>query len=342
MDRERYDVLPIGITRDGRWVPGVDDPQQLQLAGATTEVADSPHQIAVMSGSGELVEAHRDPAQSRTVVAEQLGEVDVVIPLLHGPFGEDGTIQGMLEMAGIRYVGSGVLASAAAMDKHMTKIVLNQAGIRVGPFVVVTKRAWLTDRDSILDDVERLTLPLFVKPARAGSSLGITRVTDLDQLEAAVEAAQQHDPKVIIEQGIPGREIECAVLGGRGTDRPRTSVLGEIILEGSETGFYDFEAKYVETEGLTMSVPAEVSEAASDEMRDIAARTFDALGCEGMARVDFFYGDDGIPVVNEVNTIPGFTPFSMYPLLWKHTGLEYPELIDELIALALERPVGLR
>ena len=275
-------------------------------------------------------------------IPESLGEVDVVFPLLHGPFGEDGTIQGMFEMADIRYVGSGVFASAAGMDKHYMKVLFAGAGLPVGPYVVITDAQWRRDKAAALEAVAALKYPVFVKPARAGSSMGITKVSAPENLGAAVEVARQHDPKVLVEQGISGREIECAVLQGRGTDAPRTSQVGEITVtpEGGHE-FYDFEAKYLD-DGAVLSCPADVPDEVATEVRRLAAAAFEALGCEGLARVDCFYTDSGDVIINEINTMPGFTPHSMYPQMWQASGLSYRELIDELIQLALERPVGLR
>ena len=343
LDSDRYEVVPIGIRRDGTWVPGASDPSTLSLSAGLVEVPQQPESIVLPAGDGsqDLVKFDSDSDEDLGSL-ESLGKVDVVFPLLHGPFGEDGTIQGLLEMAGIPYVGCGVFASAAAMDKHYMKIVLEAAGIPVGRYVVANARRWRTARSAVVEEVSQLQFPVYVKPARAGSSLGITRVSKIEDLDGAIEEAQRHDPKVIIEQGVVGREIECAVLGGHGDEPARASVLGEVLLDAPAAGFYDFESKYVNTDGLTMSIPADVSEEISDRLRALAVDTFDAFDCEGMARVDFFLTDDGDAMVNELNTIPGFTPFSMYPLMWEASGLTYSELLDELISLALERPTGLR
>jgi len=271
----------------------------------------------------------------------ELGEVDVVFPLLHGPFGEDGTLQGMLELSDIRYVGSGVLASAVMMDKHYMKLVFTGHGLPVGPFVVISDRQWQQDPAAAMDAVASLGWPVFVKPARAGSSMGITRVTGPEQLQAAIEAAREHDPKVVVEAAIVGREIECAVLQGREGAAPRTSEVGEIaVVQGHE--FYDFEAKYLAEADVRLSCPADLPPEVSAEVRRVAAAAFEAAGCEGLARVDCFYTENGDVVLNEINTMPGFTPHSMYPRMWAASGLGYPELIDELIQLALTRRTGLR
>ena len=262
--------------------------------------------------------------------------------MLHGPFGEDGTVQGLLELADVRYVGSGVLASAVGMDKHYMKLVFAAHDLPVGPYVVVTPRDWAQRREDVLTRVKELRLPVFVKPARAGSSLGVTRVDDLADLERAVEDAQVHDPKVLVEEGIEGREIECAVLGGRGDAAPRASVPGEIVVDHEEHEFYDFEAKYLDDGPARLDAPADLPDAVAEQVRDLAVRAFEAIGAEGIARVDTFVTPDGRVVLNEINTMPGFTPISMYPKMWEASGLAYPDLIDELIQLALERPTGLR
>ncbi len=337
IDRERYDVIPVGITKDGRWVTVADDPTALRLAAGHVPEITGGDAVVVPLGTADrhlqVLHPGRPP--------EVLGEVDVVFPLLHGPFGEDGTVQGMLDLADIRYVGSGVTASAVMMDKHYMKVVFAAAGLPIGPYVAITDREWTRDPEGSLRRVEALGLPVFVKPARAGSSQGIVRVATPEGLRAAIQSAREHDPKVIVEAAIFGREIECGVLDGRGADRPRTSELGEIeVVAGHE--FYDFEAKYLAEADVRLSCPAEVPADARERMRDLAARAFEAAGCEGLARVDFFYQGDGTILLNEINTMPGFTPLSMYPRMWAASGLSYSELIDELIALALERRTGLR
>jgi D-alanine-D-alanine ligase len=339
IDRDKYDVLPVGITRTGRWVVASDDPTQWELrAGRLAEVTEAAGAEVVLSSSanGPQLQVLEDGS-----VPAVLGEVDVVFPVLHGPFGEDGTVQGLLELADVRYVGSGVLASAVGMDKHYMKIVFAAHGLPVGPYVVVTPRDWAQRREDVLTRVKALSLPVFVKPARAGSSLGVTRVDDLADLDRAVEYAQAHDPKVLVEEGIEGREIECAVLGGRGGAAPRASVVGEIVV-AADGEFYDFEAKYIEDDTARLDVPADVPDAVSERVRDLAVRAFESVGAEGIARVDTFVTPDGEVLVNEINTMPGFTPISMYPKLWEASGLAYRDLIDELIQLALERPTGLR
>ncbi|HEX6917663.1 MAG TPA: D-alanine--D-alanine ligase family protein [Phycicoccus sp.] len=338
MDRDRYDVVPVGIARDGHWVLAPDDPAPLRLApGHVPEVDGSAASVIVpTSATDRTLVVHEPGEPPRT-----LGEVDVVFPLLHGPFGEDGTIQGRLDLADVRYVGSGVTASAVMMDKHMMKVVLAAAGLPVGPYVVITDKDWRRDRAGSLQRVASLGWPVFVKPARAGSSMGISRVTRPEDLDAAVEAAREHDPKVVVEAAVFGREIECGVLEGHGTDPTRTSVPGECIVVRNHD-FYDFEAKYLAGDDVRLDAPAELPAEVADRIRSMAAAAFDAAGCEGLARVDFFLTDGGDVLVNEVNTMPGFTPSSMFPRMWAATGISYPELIDELVSLALERRSGLR
>jgi D-alanine-D-alanine ligase len=294
---------------------------------------------------GSAVVLAADPTGSALTVHEPgsppqaLGEVDVVFPLLHGPYGEDGTIQGLLELAGVPYVGSGVLASALAMDKAAMKHALASAGLPVGPWQTVTDRQWRADPEGCLRRVhEALTLPVFVKPARAGSSVGISKVKEWGGLRAAVEEARAHDPKVVVEQGIDGRELECGVLEGA-DGAPEASVCAEIRVVGDHE-FYDFAAKYLD-DVTELDVPAEVPAATADEVRALACAAFDALACEGFARVDFFLRPDGSLVVNEVNTIPGFTPVSMFPRMWAASGVDYATLVDRLIGAALARRPGL-
>ena len=340
IDRDRYDVVPIGITREGRWVLAADDPEVWEIVGdRLPEVTADPSSSVVLplaTDDSELVGLNHGE------VPAQLGHVDVVLPLLHGPFGEDGTIQGMLDLAGVRYVGSGVLASAVGMDKHYMKLVLSGQGLPVAPYTVLLPGRFAAAPQVWTQTVAALGLPVFVKPARAGSSLGVSRVDDLADLAAAVRIAEQHDPKVLVEAGVVGREIECAVLGGRDGGPPRTSVLGEIVVTDPAHSFYSFEAKYLDESGARLVAPADLPDETVRRVQEIAARTFEAVGCEGLARVDTFVTADGDVVVNEINTMPGFTPISMFPRLWQETGLSYPALVDELLQLALARPVGLR
>src|SRR4051812_43189605 len=324
IDRDKYDVLPVGITREGAWVLASGDPAHWELT------------------SGRLPEVTGDAGRELASLGEA-GDVDVVFPLLHGPYGEDGTIQGLLELAGVRYVGAGVLASAVGMDKHYMKLVFIGHGLPVGPYVVIKPRDWEQAQSEVVERVQaELEFPVFVKPARAGSSLGVTRVEDLTGLADAIEEARFHDPKVIVEQAIQGREIECAVLGGRQGGPPRASVPGEIVVDHDAARFYDFEEKYSADSHARTQAPADLPGDVAERIRELAVQAFEAVGAEGISRVDVFYTSDGDVVVNEINTMPGFTPISMYPKMWEATGLSYPELIDELIQLALERPTGLR
>ncbi len=334
IDRSKYDIVPIGITQAGQWVVASDDPAEWELSSSRLPevTASSGAEVVLSSGAAlQVLEAGSVPAA--------LGEVDVVFPVLHGPFGEDGTVQGLLEMAGVRYVGAGVLASAVGMDKHYMKLVFTGHGLPVGPYVVLGPRQQV---DDVLDRVKELTPPLFVKPARAGSSLGVTRVDHVDDLAAAVEEARRHDPKVLIEQGIEGREIECAVLGGRHGGPPRASVAGEIVVDHDAADFYDFEAKYLARDQARTDAPADLPDGIAERVRELAVQAFEAIGAEGLSRVDVFVTPDGEVILNEINTMPGFTPISMYPKMWEASGLSYRDLIDELIQLALERPTGLR
>ncbi len=338
IDRDSYDVIPIGIAKDGRWVVASEDTGALELSpGHVPEVDGSGAAVLVPLSTTERSLRVLDPGAP----PRALGEVDVVFPLLHGPFGEDGTIQGLFEMADIRYVGSGVLASAVMMDKHYMKVIFAGHGLPIGPYVVITDREWQRDPAASMDAVASLGWPVFVKPARAGSSMGITRVSGPQDLQAAIEFARVHDPKVVVEAAILGREIECGVLEGRDGGPPRASELGEIqVVKGHD--FYDFEAKYLAESDVELSCPAKLPARAADEVRRIALAAFEAAGCEGLARVDCFYTEHGDVILNEINTMPGFTPTSMYPKMWAGSGLDYSQLIDELISLALARRTGLR
>jgi D-alanine-D-alanine ligase len=276
-------------------------------------------------------------------VPRSLGSVDVVLPLLHGAYGEDGTIQGLLELTGTPYVGAGVLASAAGMDKAYMKLLMAAQGLPIGRYVVVTDRDWRSVSDGrkrVLDEISELGLPLFVKPARGGSSIGISRVTSFAGLEDAIEAARAHDPKVLVEAAIDGIEVECAVLEGEDGAPPSASVPGQVLVDPGSS-FYDFTAKY-QVAGATMRVPADVPDAVAAEIRRLACAAFDAIGCEGLARVDFFYTSSGQVLINEINTMPGMTAASGFPLMWAATGLPMPELMDRIIRTALAKRPGLR
>lgn len=340
LDPTRFDVVGIGITPDGRWlrVEPDDIAALVTVDGALPSVPEGrPQAVLLPTGSADRVQllSRVDDVLSDPV------DVDVACVLLHGPFGEDGTIQGLLEMIGLRYVGSGVSASAVAMDKQLMKQVLQAAGLPVGPWTAFTGAEWAADPGVCADAVAGLGWPVFVKPARAGSSVGISRVTDADGLDAAVAEALRHDPKVVVEQGlVDAREVECGVLGG--PDRVEVSVCGEIVTR-TASGFYDFEAKYLADDSVTtLTVPAELEEPVAERVREVAARTFTAVGAEGLGRVDCFVTATGAVVVNEINTMPGFTEFSMFPKVWTASGLAYPDLITRLLELALDRPLGLR
>src|SRR5487761_96211 len=340
IDRDRYDVVPVGIARDGRWVLTSGDPGRLALspgsvpsvdAVATPGVSVTP---AAGPGGGALVFSGPSP------VPPELGEVDVVLPLLHGAFGEDGTIQGLLEMAGIRYAGAGVLASAAGMDKEYMKLLFAARGLPIGPYVVVRDRDWGAPLSSlehkrIVDDVAELGWPVFVKPARGGSSIGTPSVSGPDSLEAAIEEARRYDKKVLVEAEIEGAEVECAVLEGLDGGSPEASLPGMIVVDPHAT-WYDFEAKYLAEESR-MEIPAPIPLAATERVRTLACAAFDAIDCEGLARVDFFYTSAGEAVVNEINTMPGMTPTSGFPMMWAASGLALPQLIDRIITTALAK-----
>lgn len=344
LDTQRFDVVEVGVTRQGQWTrPSVDPRQHTFSAAQLPEVDPTESTLQLHTGrdgssqsGAQLLEVHLDGSTS------SLGRVDVVLPLLHGPFGEDGTLQGLLELAGLPYVGAGVLTSAVGMDKHFMKIVFTAAGLNVGPWETITARQWAHDPQACLERTKRLQLPVFVKPARAGSSMGITRVDQWEDLQQALKAAQEHDPKVVIEQAIDGREIECGVLGG--TSGARASLLGEIVVNdgAASHSFYDFEAKYTDDQSTELSCPADLPEDIAEEIRRQAVIAFDALEGEGISRMDFFYTTQGQILINEVNTMPGFTPASMYPQVWGASGMGFSELISELLDLALQRPVGLR
>lgn len=340
IDRDKYDVVPVGIATDGRWVLDAGDPERLSLSDGRLPEVDGSALPVLLGGARDLVVG--EPGE----VPRTLGEVDVVLPLLHGPFGEDGTIQGLLEMTGMRYVGAGVLSSAVGMDKQYMKVVFEAAGLEVVPYVVFRKRDWSRDEQACRAMVDKLGYPVFVKPCRAGSSLGVSRVSDPDELDAAIAEAQRHDPKVIVEASANNpREIEVGVLGGLDGKAPDVSVCGEIAVNGGDAhAFYDFETKYLPEGGeyVELNVPAELPEEIVAQIQAQALTAFDAIECEGLARVDFFLDADGRVIVNEINTMPGFTPTSMFPMLWAASGIDYPALVERLLQLALTRPTGLR
>ncbi len=340
LDRDRYDVIPVGITTDGAWVLEADDPGRLALTASATPKVDS---------TADAVVLRTDPTRSELLRVDAVGGasalsgVDVVFPVLHGPFGEDGTLQGLLEMAGVRYVGAGVLTSAVAMDKAVAKVLLSGAGLPVAPYTVLRVAEWRADHARIEEIVASLGYPVFVKPARGGSSIGISKVADPDGLALAVEHASTHDPKLVIETAVTGaREVECGVLDQPGGLPPEASPVAEVVV-GSGVEFYDFAAKYLSgEEQVALEVPADLDPDLARRIQQLALRAYAAIDGEGLARVDFFLTRDGTVMVNEVNTMPGFTPLSMFPRMWQAAGLDYPGLVDRLIALALARPAGLR
>jgi len=322
IDRQKYDVVLVGIDKKGRWFLNeeskfllhADSPKLIKLQKAGDSLALVPGEKAgqLFSSSGE----------------QAVGRIDVVFGVLHGPFGEDGTVQGLLKLANIPFVGAGVLGSAVGMDKDVMKRLLREAQIPIAKFLVFKKSgADEIDFDAAKDN---LGLPIFVKPANLGSSVGISKVKSEDQFREAVSLAFEYDNKILVEECVVGREIECAVLGN---DDPIASVPGEIIPQHE---FYSYEAKYIDEAGALLDVPAKLSNNITKKVQEYAIRAFEALCCEGMARVDFFVKDNDV-IVNEINTIPGFTRISMYPKLWAATGISYPQLIDRLIELAIER-----
>ncbi|MCI4064711.1 D-alanine--D-alanine ligase [Micromonospora sp. R77] len=333
LDPDEFEVVPVGITRTGQWVLTSGDPAQLAIRARKLP------EITASAGTEVLLRA--EPTSGGLMVLDPteapraLADVDVVFPVLHGAYGEDGTIQGMLEMADIPYVGANVFASAAAMDKEFTKKLCAVEGIPVGPYAVLRNGMTLSEEEK-----ERLGLPVFVKPSRAGSSFGITKVDDWSQLDAAVATAREIDTKVLVEAAVVGREIECGVLEGEAGGAPEASVLAEVrVISGHD--WYDFEAKYID-DACEYDIPANLPEAVTRRVREYATRAFTALDCSGLARVDFFVTPENEVYLNEINTMPGFTPTSMFPRMWAASGLEYPKLVNRLIRTALHRDTGPR
>jgi len=327
LDPERYEVVPIGVTKQGHW--------QLMPGGPPALASGSPEALPeVTERSGPEVALDQEPG-SQTLVAEDGSRtpIDVVFPVMHGPHGEDGSIQGFLEMAGVPYVGAGVLASAVGMDKAVQKVLFRAAGIPVVEHEVVHEREWEEDPEAVEARAAHLGYPLFAKPSTLGSSVGVTKVHETGELRRALEETFQYGRKALLERSVEGgREIEVAVLGN---DDPVASVAGEIVPRGHE--FYSYEAKYLDEEGAELIIPAPIPAETLEEAQRLAVAGFLALDCAGLARVDFFLRQTGGLLVNEINTIPGFTQISMYPKLWEASGLSYPELIDRLVELALER-----
>jgi D-alanine-D-alanine ligase len=337
LDPDRYEVVRVGITPDGGWVLADPDQRLAITDGKLPEVTGGTAVSLVGDPAGRGL-AVLDPGSA---IGPALTGVDVVFPVLHGAYGEDGTIQGLLEMAGMPYVGSGVFASAASMDKEFTKKLLAAAGLPQGDHVVLRDATGAVSADpDLLDEAarERLGLPVFVKPSRAGSSIGITKVTDWAQFPEAVATAAAVDPKVIVEASVPGREVECGVLAGVGGSLPEASLPAEIRLRPG-VDWYDFSAKYLD-DSVDFDVPADLTPEQTAAVQAAALRAYQAMDCRGLARVDFFLGtgpDGGDRlVINEVNTMPGFTPISMFPRMWAATGVSYPELVDRLVRSALD------
>ena len=342
MDTERFEPIPVGITKSGQWIVNGEDPRGWDLSGdALPEVKVTPQSRPVLLDVSRGCDGFLVGGDT----VESLGHIDAVLPVLHGPYGEDGTIQGLLEMMNVPYVGCGVLASAACMDKHYTKVLLNAAGIATAPGVTLDARSFdasdgfASDAAAIMAEVEAagLRYPLFVKPSRAGSSFGVTKVEregDAAELAAAVFEASHHDWRVLIEQGIDAREIECAVLCAKPGDEPKASWPGEIVLDRREDGgdqFYDFDSKYMDSSASHVEVPANLPEETLQRVRETAIKAFKAVDGMGLSRVDSFVTADGAIMINEINTMPGFTPISMYPKAWDATGLSYTDLITTLI-----------
>ncbi|HEX4697627.1 MAG TPA: D-alanine--D-alanine ligase [Candidatus Udaeobacter sp.] len=323
IDTNKYEVVLIGIDKKGRW--HLNEKSWFLLRATESE-------LPMLPETGEnlaLVPGKQDEQLVALSGEQRPGSLDVIFPILHGPFGEDGTVQGLLKLANIAFVGAGVLGSAIGMDKDVMKRLLRDAGIPIARFLIMNR--YSSNEIGFDEARDQLGLPLFIKPANLGSSVGIHKVKDREEFERAVHDALSYDNKILIEECITGREIECSVLGN---DNPIASVPGEILPRHE---FYSYEAKYLDENGARLEIPAKLAAATSDRIRQMAVTTFSVLCCEGMARVDFFLRNDGEIVVNEINTIPGFTRISMYPKLWEATGISYSELIDKLIALAIER-----
>jgi len=329
IDKDKYEVVPIGITKEGRWIAGGDPMKELRAA------ANMPPALTVAGEEAEepqTVLAPLEPSRTALTISHAPLELDVIFPVLHGPYGEDGTVQGFLELTGLPYVGAGVTASAVGMDKAVAKDVFRAHGLPVLPYRVVLRKTWERDPAQVIAECEAtFRYPMFTKPANLGSSVGVTKAHNRDELQSGLEEAARYDRKLIVEQGIEAREIEVSVLGN---DDPIASVPGEII---PSREFYSYAAKYID-DASELLIPAPISEEQTEQVRRFALEAYTALDCAGMARVDFLMDKTtGDVWVNEVNTIPGFTPISMYPKLWEATGIGYTELIDRLIQLALER-----
>jgi D-alanine-D-alanine ligase len=360
IDRTKYEVIPIGITTEGHWVQVADEPDKLAIEGdvlPSVEAAAVPGaQVVPWSGAesrptgvdAALTEGGGLVASAPAHIPPLFGDVDVVWPVLHGPYGEDGTIQGLLEMAGVPYIGAGVLASAVSMDKEYMKLIFKSKGLPVGPYVVVHERDWPAGTEQptsveakrVQDDIAELGWPLFVKPARGGSSIGTSKARDIGELHEAIALARAYDPKVLVEAAVDGAEVEVSVLQGVNGAPPDTSLPGQLLVDGGEE-FWDFEAKYLDA-ASGMAIPAPIPDDAIAEIRRLAAAAFEAVSCEGLARVDFFFTSGGQVLINEINTMPGLSQASYFQKMWETTGVPFGEVIDRLITAALSRRPGLR
>jgi D-alanine-D-alanine ligase len=333
LDPEKYEIVLLGITKEGSWLLGTE-PQQLLAAERETQAAiDSvpTEQTRAVTLTGDPSVRRLIPVQGGSDLGSQ-GALDVIFPVLHGTYGEDGSLQGLLDMANIPYVGCGVLGAALGMDKEKMKMIFQSADLPIVEYVVFRRNEWERDPARILDMVEqRLGYPSFVKPANLGSSVGINKAHDRQELEHAINVAAEYDRKIVVEQGIDCREFECAVLGN---DEPLASVVGEIV---SSNEFYDYRAKYIDGKSQAI-IPADIPQETAEEIRRQSIKAFTALDLSGLSRVDFFLEKKtGKVYINEVNTMPGFTEISMYPKLWEASGLPYARLLDRLIELAIER-----
>ena len=338
IDRDKYEIVSIGITKDGRWLAGVDPLKALTTALRESGQLPDPklaEPAALLGDPSRRALMQVRPDNQQALRLASLGELDVILPILHGPYGEDGTVQGLLELAGLPYVGAGVVGSAVAMDKVIFKKVMETEGLPVLPYELVLRRDWNEDQESVLHRIEAtLSYPMFTKPVNLGSSVGIRQVTNRSELAAGLDEAARFDRRLVVEQGIDAREIECSVLGN---DRPVASIAGEVV---PSREFYSYESKYID-QGEAASgllIPAPISNEMMDQVRTWAVQAYQAIDCAGMARVDFLLDKQSDALyINEINTIPGFTAISMYPKLWEASGLPYPRLIEQLIELALDR-----
>ncbi|GCE05363.1 D-alanine--D-alanine ligase [Dictyobacter aurantiacus] len=332
LDPEKYEVVPLGITKSGQWLLGTE-PAKLIASGQSvdSQAEDANQTVTSVTFTGDPTVGHLIPIEGQQGLGDD-GKIDVIFPVLHGTYGEDGTLQGLLEMANVPYVGCGVLGAAVGMDKEKMKMIFESAHLPNVKYLVFRRNQWERSPEDILDQIEeQLGYPNFVKPVNLGSSVGINKAHDREELAHAMRVAAEYDRKIIIEQNINCREFECAVLGN---DEPLASVIGEVIASNE---FYDYNAKYIDNKSQVI-IPADIPQQTSEEMRRYAVEAFLALDLSGLSRVDFFIDkDSGKVYINEVNTLPGFTEISMYPKLWAASGVPYTELLDRLIELALER-----